>query len=95
MIGENIETETVTEVWCNRELNGLSKSINLQAGQPSRLKIPASFVINNMLLHELLDVLLHFARFTIHEGVLICIGFLGEQEYDPINSFPELGFELF
>ena len=90
----DFETEAFAELERNSELNCQSERINVQAGQPSLLKIPAPIVISNMFLHELQRVRLDLVRLTIPGGTLICRGLLGEQEYDLRNSLTELGFEF-
>ena len=80
--GVDIETDVVAEVERNRGLNGMSKRMHVQAGQPSLLKIPSPIVISNMFQHELQDLRLDLERLTISGGTLICSGLLGEQEYD-------------
>ena len=90
----DFETEAFVELERNSELNCQSERINVQAGQPSLLKIPAPIVISNMFLHELQRVRLDLVRLTIPGGTLICSGFLGEQEYDLRNYLIELGFEF-
>ena len=91
----DFETEAFAELERNSELNCQSERINVQAGQPSLLKIPAPIVISNMSLYELQRVLLNIVRLTIPGGTLICSGLLGEQEYDLRNSLTEFGFEFF
>ena len=90
----DFETEAFAELERNSELNCQSERINVQAGQPSFLKIPAPIVISNMFLHELQRVRLDLVRLTIPGGTLICSGLLGEQEYDLRNSLAEFGFEF-
>ena len=91
----DFETEEFVELERSSELNCQSERINVQAGQPSLLKIPAPIVISNMYLQELQRVRLELVRLTIPGGTLICSGLLGEQEYDLRNSLTEFGFELY
>ena len=91
----DFETEMLAEQERNSELNYQSERENIQAGQPSLLKIPAPIVISNMFLHELQRVRLDLVRLTIPGGTLICSRLLVEQEYDLRNSLTELGFEFY
>ena len=86
----DFQNEAFAELERNSELNCQSERINVQAVQPSLLKIPAPIVISNMYLQELQRVRLELVRLTIPGGTLICSGFLGEQEYDLRNSLTEL-----
>ena len=70
--GVDIETEAVTEVEQNCELNGLSRMVNGHVGQPSLLKKPTPLVVSKMLLSELLGIRLDLIRLTSPEGTLIC-----------------------
>ena len=90
----DFETEAFAELERNSELNCQSERINVQAGQPSLLKIPVPIVISNMFLHELQRVRLDLVWLTIPGVTLICNGFLGEQKYDLRNFLTELGFEF-
>ena len=78
----DLKTEAFAELERNSELNCQSERTNVQAGQPSLLKIPAPIVISNMFLHELQRVRLDLVRLTIQGGILICSALLGKQEYD-------------
>ena len=90
----DFETEALAELERNSELNCQSERINVQAGQPSLLKISVPIVISNMFPHELQRVRLDLVRLTIPGGTLICSGLLEEQEYDLRNYLIELGFEF-
>ena len=90
----DFESEAFAELERNSELNCQSERINVQEGQPSRLKIPVQIVISNMFLHELQPVRLDLVRLTIPGVSLICSGLLGEKEYDLRNYLIELGFEF-
>ena len=91
--GVDLEIEAVAEVERNSRLNALSGRIKAVVGQPSSLKKPAPFVISNMLLRELLDVLHDLVRLTSQGGTLICSGLLGEQADELSRSVTQQGFE--